>query len=135
MHQQVRCGSYGGMATDPASLPEVARRLRAVMLDARLEDVQALADLSGAERSAASNWINGYNLPPVPKMVRLAEELRLTLDWIYRGVPDHLPMATGIRLTALVERLAGEAQSNAAAVPGEVRPAKRGRPRKTAKAT
>lgn len=86
------------------SLPEqVARRLRAVMADAGHISVQQLADLCGAERSAASNWINGYNLPPVDRMVRLVDELKLNLDWIYRGVPDALPMKTGIRLTAILE--------------------------------
>lgn len=126
---QLSCGTYFIME-DPTSPTAVARRLRAIMLDARLPDVQALADLAGAERNAVSNWLNGYNLPPVNKAAKLADELKLNLDWLYRGVADHLPMATGIRLTALVERLANQAQSNEPAALGAAQGAKRGRPRK-----
>ena len=90
------------MPVENASTEQVARRLRAVMADAGHINVNQLAELCGVERSAASNWVNGYNLPPVDKMVKLVEELGLNLDWIYRGVADALPMKTGIRLTAIL---------------------------------
>lgn len=90
------------MIEDATSPTQVARRLRALMLDAGLGSVQQLADLVGAERSAASNWVNGYNLPPVEKMTRLSEELRVNLDWIYRGVEDALQTQISIRLSAIL---------------------------------
>jgi hypothetical protein len=91
--------------TDPKSVGE---RLRAVMADPDLgvETVDDFAKLVGADRSAASNWLNGYNLPRVPCMGRLIERSPdLTLDWIYFGTPDRIPLKTYIKLQALMERV------------------------------
>ena len=96
--------------TPPAMLPAmgntspkaVASRLRALMADMELHRVQDLADLLIQERSAVSNWLNGYNLPPVPLMVRLIEKKPgVTLDWLYRGDAGAIPHNLAIRLIAL----------------------------------
>lgn len=87
---------------------DVGRRLRALMLDPELsiETVEDFAKTLGAGRGAASAWVNGYNFPRVPSMARLLELYPgLTLDWIYLGVPDAVPMKVFIRLQALLERV------------------------------
>lgn len=87
---------------------DVGKRLRALMLDPELalDTVDDFARLLGAERSAASAWVNGYNFPRVPSMARLMEHYPgLTLDWIYLGIPDAVPVKVFIRLQALLERV------------------------------
>lgn len=122
------------MATDPTSIAETAKRLRALLLDARL-DVKEFAASIKAERSAVSNWVNGYYRPPIDKGIKIAREMNVTLEWLYRGIPDHLPMANGIRLTALVQQLSDEALSNDPAPPAAAQEAKPAPRRKKAKAT
>lgn len=80
----------------------VGKRLRALMLELNLGTIDDFAKLLGAERSAVSGWVNGYNLPRIPSMARLmALHPGLTLDWIYLGVPDGLPMRLATRLQVL----------------------------------
>lgn len=85
--------------------PGVARRLRALMVDMKLGSVHELAEFvdKSISRSQASNWINGYNLPPAAVMSTLCEKTGLTLDWIYRGIPDGLTHVKAIRLQAVLE--------------------------------
>jgi transcriptional regulator with XRE-family HTH domain len=87
---------------------DVGKRLRAIMLDPELalETVEDFARLLGAERSAASAWVNGYNLPRVPSMARLIDCYPgLTLDWLYLGVADAVPVKVFIKLQALLEQV------------------------------
>jgi hypothetical protein len=89
---------------EPSAPKAVARRLRAIMAHLELEKVQDLADIMGAERSRASNWVNGYYPPPVPSAIHLLSKIPgLTLDWLYLGKADALPVALAIRLGALEE--------------------------------
>ncbi len=81
---------------------QVALRLKAVMSDLEMETVVELAEFIGAERSQVSNWLQGYNLPPIPWMTELCRKRPgLTLDWIFRGVSDGLPSVLAIKLEAL----------------------------------
>lgn len=85
----------------------VGRRLRALMKDLELETALDLAKAVGGERSKVSNWLNGYNLPPVPEMAKLLQRRPgLTLDWIYLGVADALPLKLAIKLQALMAGMA-----------------------------
>ena len=85
----------------------VARRLRALMAHLDMHKVQDLAGSIGAERSAVSNWLNGYNLPPVAMMTKIISlEPGLTLDWLYRGEAGALPVKLAIRLGALEDFVA-----------------------------
>ena len=89
-----------------ARIPSVKQRLRAIQKHLGYPTVNAFADAHGWERNRLSGWLNGYNLPPVPQMVALLnrQELRgLTLDWIYLGVADQVPLALAIRLQALAD--------------------------------
>lgn len=86
----------------------VGARLRAVMLDPDLglETVEDFAKFVCVERNAASNWLNGYHLPRVPVMGTLIEKYAgLTLDWIYFGNADAVPLKLAIKLAALLERV------------------------------
>lgn len=77
------------------------------MADLELDTVDELARLLGAERSQVSNWLNGYNLPPVRWLAVLCTKRPgLDLDWLYRGVADALPVALAIKLEALAAGLA-----------------------------
>lgn len=82
----------------------VGERLRALQKHLELVTVDAFAAAVGAERSATSNWLHGYNLPRVPQMARLIDLVPgLTLDWIYLGKADALPVKLAIKLEALLE--------------------------------
>jgi len=129
------CGTHPSMPVEDAAPEKVSKRLRAVMIDARLSTVDDLAEVAGANRSAASNWINAYNLIPVDKAVRLCEALRLNLDWLYRGVPDALPMATAIRLAAVQDQMEQGLASNPAPPKAAGRAGRASPGRKKAKAS
>lgn len=86
----------------------VGRRLGAVKRHLECETVDAFARLLCAGRNRVSGWLNGYNLPPVPEVVKLFNKTAkaapgLTLDWLYLGVTDAVPMGLAIRLAALAE--------------------------------
>jgi transcriptional regulator with XRE-family HTH domain len=115
---------------------DVARRLRALMAHLDMQRVQDLAASIGAERSAVSNWLNGYNLPPVALMAKIISiEPGITLDWLYRGEAGALPVKLAIRLGALeslvaVPEVAEEPSSPKA--PGRGGAQKRQRPSRSA---
>ena len=74
------------------------------MADLELETVDELARFLGAERSQVSNWLNGYNLPPVRWMdILCAKRPGFNLDWLYRGIADAVPTALAIKLEALAQ--------------------------------
>lgn len=94
------------VVADNVDPKKVAVRLRAVMADQELETVNEFADFLGANRSQASNWLQGYNLPPAHFMDVLCHRRPgLTLDWIYRGVADAVPTALAIKLEALTQNM------------------------------
>jgi transcriptional regulator with XRE-family HTH domain len=94
------------MARDKHELMNrTGERLRALMSDLDIDTVEGFAELIGASRSQASNWLNGYHLAPVRNMVTLCEETKVTLDWIYRGDGSGLTYATQIRLSAISENM------------------------------
>lgn len=95
-------GKFSVTMKDGIDPQRVALRLRAVMADQDLETVSDFARYLGAERSQVSNWLQGYNLPPVHWMDALCQKRRgLTLDWVYKGVADAVPTALAIKLEAL----------------------------------
>jgi hypothetical protein len=85
---------------------DIARRLRAVMAELGMNRRQFAEFLETAE-SKLGNWLGKgpkANKPPEEVMVLLCEKAPgLTLDYLYRGVLDHVPMALAIRLKAWEE--------------------------------
>lgn len=88
--------------------PIVGRRLKAVMGEYRLNTVGALAEVCEAQRGATSNWLNGYNLPPVWRIVPLCDKTELTMDWVYRGVGRGMPLELVERLDRRVKAIERE---------------------------
>lgn len=84
----------------------VSRRLRAVMTAFQIESYPEMAEICDASKSSVSNWVQGYNLPRVPEMIRLCERTGITLDWIYRGSPHTMDPKLTISLGAIVDRSA-----------------------------
>lgn len=83
----------------------VAERIRAVMLEFKLENYRQLGALIGATNGTVSNWANALNLPRVPEMIALCENTGVTLDWVYRGQISTMDPALGIRLARRVSEL------------------------------
>jgi transcriptional regulator with XRE-family HTH domain len=82
----------------------VGDRLRALAAELGLKTASDLARLLGAERAQVSAWLNGVAYPPAPWASRLCEKCPgLTLDWLFRGVPDALPHGLYIRLQAAMD--------------------------------
>ncbi|MFK4047265.1 helix-turn-helix domain-containing protein [Roseomonas mucosa] len=81
--------------------PAIARRIRAVMaeLDMSRRD---LAKALGVGENSLGNWLSDgkkASKPAEEAMIRLCEMLPgLTMDYLYRGKLDFVPMALAIRL-------------------------------------
>ncbi len=85
---------------DPTS---VGPRVRALIWKVGLTTDSAATFLK-VQRSAVSNWINGYNLPQVGMMSDLMELLPgMTLDWIYRGDDRLIPGGLARELQIIME--------------------------------
>ena len=82
--------------SDPAT---VGVRLRAVMVELGFSNSSDFAAALGTAPSAASNWMNGYNMPNLQTLRRLLELLPdLTLEWLYFGEESKMPKALVLRL-------------------------------------
>jgi hypothetical protein len=78
--------------------PDVGARLRAVKAELQLPNDQAFAELCSGTCSRVNNWLNGYNLPHVPDMIRLCERTGITLDWLYRDFAGSMDPTLALRL-------------------------------------
>lgn len=79
---------------------ETAHRLKCIMDELGFKAVADLAREVKAGRSQVSNWLQAYHLPPVLFMSRLVRRYKLTLDYIYLGIPDGLSHGAAERLMA-----------------------------------
>ena len=78
---------------------EIARRLR--MTRAVFDLTQgAFAAKAGLTASTYNRYERATRVPAIEQAIELCEAYGLTLDWIYRGVPDGLPLHTCWRLAA-----------------------------------
>lgn len=77
---------------------DIARRLKAIRSDLRL-DIPAMAEYVGVTRNRYYNWEHADNLPSELAMIRLCDNTRVTMDYIYRGVADDIPNALASRLS------------------------------------
>jgi transcriptional regulator with XRE-family HTH domain len=80
-------------------LAGLGRRLQAIREELNFGQAQ-MAEWLGVGRTRYVNWEREENRPAEEKMVWLCEQTGITLDYIYRGKLDALPMALGIRLRA-----------------------------------
>jgi transcriptional regulator with XRE-family HTH domain len=51
----------------------------------------AFAESDGIRRGTYTQWELGVRRPNLDDAIRLVETYRLTLDWIYLGIPSGLP--------------------------------------------
>lgn len=77
----------------------VAERLIALQAEVGLTD-EKIAEKIGVSRTAWTNWKNLENKPEEEALVRLCHKYAVTMDWLYRGKTDQLPVAHAVRLTA-----------------------------------
>lgn len=84
----------------------VSRRIKAAMIEARVEGNPRLAELLHDEESRIRNWTNGTSMPPLKDGLRLCHALAITLDYLYRDDTSGLPEGKGIRLRAAEAGLA-----------------------------
>lgn len=89
------------MVRKPASQlqKDVSARLRAVQAEFGKTD-EAMGMMVGVSRSVWKNWTNEENFPDEQAMVALCDLAHITLDWIYRGKLESVPLQVAIRLTA-----------------------------------
>ncbi len=89
-----------GMANDDAPtdlLTAIGARLRAVQKELDETDGQ-MAKRLGVLRTVWNNWTRGVNMPKPQAMITLCEQESLSLEWIYRGIGDHMPADIMVRL-------------------------------------
>ena len=82
---------------------EVGHRLRVTAKELGYATALDLADWLEANRPQVQAWYSAIALPPVKYVRKLAEQHRLTLDWIYRGDGSALSYPMFIRLTAAMD--------------------------------
>lgn len=89
-----------GMANDDAPtdlLAAIGARLRAVQKELDETDGE-MAKRLGVLRTVWNNWARGVNMPKPQAMITLCEQESLSLEWIYRGIGDHMPADIMVRL-------------------------------------
>lgn len=84
---------------DERWLAEVGARLEQARDALRLKhiDMARTADVTAA---AWSNYVGGKRPISIDAAILLCDKYKLTLDWIYRGVPDGLPFHLGQALVS-----------------------------------
>ena len=85
-------------------LPDVARRLRAVMTLLGMGVIEKFAEYLGVPRNVVSNWVNGYNQPQIDDAYRIIKLVPgLTLEWLYLGDAGMVPPAIKGKLDIILE--------------------------------
>lgn len=77
----------------------IARRLKAIREELGL-DVPAMAKALEVGRTRYLNWERAENLPNEQVMMRLCDHTGITMDYLYRGILDAVPMRLAIRVAA-----------------------------------
>jgi transcriptional regulator with XRE-family HTH domain len=75
----------------------ISARLKAVQDELGKTDGE-MAKMVGAGRTAWSNWIKRQNMPEEEAMIRLCDKAQISLEWLYRGKSDMMPVKLFIRL-------------------------------------
>lgn len=89
----------------PESIDEIARRLR-LMISAFDIPPSKLADGAGVGRSTLSNWLAGKGRPSLDEAMKIARHLQITLDYIYFGKMDGLPLDKAQKLMSAAQEAA-----------------------------
>ena len=65
-----------------------AERLRAARITRGFEHQKDLADKLGIEHERYRMWERGDREPDITYLVRISEELKISLDWLLLGKPE-----------------------------------------------
>lgn len=60
----------------------------------------AIAEMCGMGKNTVSNWEQGRQLPTIPQAVAIADELDLTIDYIYTGRTKTLMNSQAVKVVA-----------------------------------
>lgn len=71
---------------------EVGNRLRSARLALGWTSQKDFAEACDIGVTAYNNWENGRQLPKPSQLVKVCERFGLTMDFVYRGKLDALPM-------------------------------------------
>jgi transcriptional regulator with XRE-family HTH domain len=80
-------------------------RLRAVQKEMGKSDSQMAQIVGDVGRTVWGQWVTGGNMPSEEAMVRLCDEAKITLDWLYRGKLRNIDPGLSIRLEMRVAGL------------------------------
>lgn len=90
------------MAADPESIEGVAERLEITRLALNFPtQVAFAATIPGMTPQKWGNYVQRRDKIPVDTALFLCQRYRLSLDWIYRGLKDALPL----RLVQEIEKI------------------------------
>lgn len=70
----------------------IAARLRELRLAHGYEERPTWARFLGLKRAALGHYEDGLRMISLPAAIRYCKRTGISLDWIYRGVEDALPM-------------------------------------------
>lgn len=94
------CAYIAGMAPIPLharSVDAVAHRLRVTREIMELNQVE-FAGAANIPPNTYNQWEKGVQPPSLAMAQKLCDAHGITLDWIYRGVPDGLPHSLAVKL-------------------------------------
>lgn len=81
----------------------VAARLRRLRAAMGFVQAKQFAEFVGINEQAYNHFERGRRAPLPVDAIRIAAKTGVTLDWIYRGLVDHLPLHMARRLEEIPE--------------------------------
>lgn len=92
------------MPKGPTSKEQAAQRVWQIMRFLKLKNKRAFAEWAGRSQAAVSDWFSGKTPLQLDIALRLKEEKKLTLDWIYAGDDSgQVPTVTKLLADTLIE--------------------------------
>lgn len=89
---------------DPTDLDQIAFRLRTLLKALKPRGITSgveLCRLTGITPQAWANYVAAVSRPQLDQAMKLCRQFGLTLDWIYRGDPQGLPLELGKEIARL----------------------------------
>ena len=85
-------------APTPESIEAIALRIEQLMGALDLT-ISQFADGAGVSRTTISNWLNRRGRPSLDEVIKLVKAYQITIDYIYLGRWDGLPVHIAQRLS------------------------------------
>lgn len=81
----------------------VGARLKRLRLALGFDQAKDFAEYVGINEQAWNHFERGRRFPLPPDAIKVAVKTGATLDWIYRGLPDRLPLDLARKIEAIPE--------------------------------